>query len=232
MKQAGVMLIIRDGLILSISRRYDKTIFGLPGGKFNPDPPDNDKNTMDTAIRETREETSVVAKKCVFIYERVEKGDGPNGVDYYSRCYYAAEWAGDPINSEEGEVKWLTPDELTCTKAAFGSYNKKTLKVFRKMFPDVDLCSTEEEVRKNLAYIKDQTLIDNMVRQHQRDTKEYRERMMLEWELQKLSTWENDEVPHEGSSNHCQRCGRWTVSGNWNDMYGPEWTCPSCDKHR
>src|SRR5574338_863337 len=139
MKQAGVMLIIKDGLILAVSRRYDKTIFGLPGGKFNPEPTDNDKDTKDTAIRETREETSVVVKGCVFLYERVELGGGPNPVDYYSRCYYATDWEGTPENSEEGEVKWLTAEELTSTKAAFGDYNRRTLNIFKTMFPNVQL---------------------------------------------------------------------------------------------
>lgn len=139
MKQAGVMLIIKDGLILSISRRYDKTIFGLPGGKFNPEPPDNDKDTKDTAIRETEEETSVKVNEATFIYERVELGGGPNPVDYYSRCYYATSWEGTPQNSEEGEVKWLTAKELTSTMAAFGDYNRKTLDVFKTMFPNVYL---------------------------------------------------------------------------------------------
>jgi 8-oxo-dGTP pyrophosphatase MutT (NUDIX family) len=139
MKQAGVMLIIKDGLILAVSRRYDKTIFGLPGGKFSPEEPDNDKDTKDTAIRETEEETSVVVKDCVFLYERVELGGGPNPVDYYSRVYYATDWEGIPQNSEEGEVKWLTAEELTSTKAAFGDYNRKTLNIFKTMFPDIHL---------------------------------------------------------------------------------------------
>lgn len=137
MKQAGVMLIIKDGLILAVSRRYDKNIYGLPGGKFNSEPPDNDKDTRDTAIRETQEETSVVVKDATFIYERVELGGGPNPIDYYSRCYYATDWEGIPQNSEEGEVKWLTAEELTSTKAAFGNYNRKTLDVFKTMFPNV-----------------------------------------------------------------------------------------------
>jgi 8-oxo-dGTP pyrophosphatase MutT (NUDIX family) len=137
-KYAGVMLIIKDGLILGISRRHDKTIFGLPGGKFDPERlPVPDKNTMDTAIAETREETGVIVKNCTLIYERVELGDGPNGVDYYSRCYYANEWEGEPHNSEEGEVKWLTAEEVTATKAAFADYNRKTLDLFKTMFLDV-----------------------------------------------------------------------------------------------
>lgn len=137
MKQAGVMLIVRDGLILAISRRHNKEIFGLPGGKFDPDA--GDKDTRDTAIRETEEETSVVVKDCVLVYERVELGDGPDGVDYYSRCYYATDWHGEPLNSEEGVVTWLTAEEVTSTKAAFGDYNRKTLNVFKSMFPHIYL---------------------------------------------------------------------------------------------
>lgn len=139
MKQAGVMLIVNQGLILSISRRHDKTIFGLPGGKFNPLPPDDDIDTKATAIRETKEETSVIVKDCTFIYERVELGDGANGVDFYSRCYYATNWSGTPTNSEEGLVKWLTAEELTSTKAAFGDYNRKMLDQFKVLFPSVYL---------------------------------------------------------------------------------------------
>ena len=136
MREAGVMLIIRDGLILGISRRHDKTIFGLPGGKFDPE---TDATTKETAIRETREETSVIVHDCELLYERVELGDGPNGVDFYSRCYYATDWEGEPFNSEEGEVKWLTAEEVTSTKAAFGDYNRKTLNIFKQRFPHIGL---------------------------------------------------------------------------------------------
>lgn len=137
MKKAGVMLIVKDGLILAISRRHNKNIFGLPGGKFDGDA--GDATPMDTAVRETREETGVNVTIPTFIYERVELGDGPNGVDFYSSTYYAIEWEGEPQNSEEGEVKWLTAQELTSTKAAFGEYNRNMLNVFKGMFPGVQL---------------------------------------------------------------------------------------------
>lgn len=138
MKQAGVMLIIKDGMILGISRRHDKTIFGLPGGKV-----ENDELPRQAAIRETFEETGIVVTKVEHIYTRVELGDGPNGVNYYSYCYYAIDWSGTPQNSEEGEVKWLTVEEVTSTRAAFGDYNTKTIEVFKTMFPNVYL--KEEE---------------------------------------------------------------------------------------
>jgi len=134
-KEAGVMLIIKDGLILSISRRHDKTIFGLPGGKRD----DSDLSVKDTAIRETREETGVLVKDCILIYKRVEPGDGPNGIDFNAFCYYATSWEGNPHNSEEGEVKWLTAEEVCSTKAAFGAYNKTTIEIFKSMFPNINL---------------------------------------------------------------------------------------------
>ena len=139
MKQAGVMLIVKDGLILAVSRRNNKEVFGLPGGKFSPEAPDNDSDTKDTAIRETREETSVIVKDCSFIYEREEPRHAPEGVDFFSRCYYATDWEGTPTDSEEGDVKWLTEEELTSTKAAFGSYNKRMLEVFKEQYPNVYL---------------------------------------------------------------------------------------------
>lgn len=52
---------------------------------------------------------------------------------------YATDWEGEPHNSEEGEVKWLTAEEVCSTKAAFGDYNRKTLNVFKQMFPNVYL---------------------------------------------------------------------------------------------
>src|SRR5579864_8999490 len=127
MRKAGIMLIIQDGLILAISRRYNKMVFGLPGGSF--DSSLGDITPIDTACRETREETGLVVKQAHFIYQRVELGDGANQVDFESYCYYATQWEGEPKDSEEGTVKWLTAEEVTSTKAAFGGYNRAMLDV-------------------------------------------------------------------------------------------------------
>lgn len=134
---AGIMLVVHNGFILAISRRHDKTIFGLPGGKS--DTGVGDENPMDTAIRETLEETSVKVKKCTFIYKRVEVGDGANKRDFESYCYFAEECEGLPQSSEEGEVKWLTAEELTSTRSAFGDYNRRMLNTFKIKFPHVYL---------------------------------------------------------------------------------------------
>lgn len=134
MNQAVVALIIKDGLILGITRRYNKSKYGLIGGKVD------DGETLEQAlIREVKEETGIIVNSCVQIYQRVERGDGPQGIDFYSTCYYATDWSGSLQSSEEGDIKWLTLEEVTSTKAAFGDYNTKTLEVFREMFPQVYL---------------------------------------------------------------------------------------------
>lgn len=133
MREAGVMIIIKDGLILAVSRKDNKSIFGLPGGKKDS----NDFSTLETAIRETAEETSIIVKKCVFVYQNAELAKSPDGRDYYSRCYFATEWSGSPHNNEGCEVKWLTLDELCNTKAAFGSYNKNSFAALKQLFPNL-----------------------------------------------------------------------------------------------
>jgi 8-oxo-dGTP pyrophosphatase MutT (NUDIX family) len=136
MKQAAVNLIIQDGLILGITRRHDKTKYGLPGGAYSEEL--GDKNPMDTAKRECQEETSIIIKECQFVYKRVEIGDNKK-VNMEAYTYYATDWSGEPQDSEEGEVAWLSADELTNTKAAFGNYNRNMLNEFGKKFPYIFL---------------------------------------------------------------------------------------------
>ncbi len=135
MKQAGVMLIVKDGLILSISRRNDKTKFGLPGGKC-----EENELAQDAAIRETREETSVEVKKCIWVFTRIEYRHAPEGEDFECVCWFATDWQGEPQNSEEGEVKWLTVKELCSPETgAFPDYNRRTIEKFRQRFPGLPL---------------------------------------------------------------------------------------------
>lgn len=132
--RAGVMLIVNQGLILAISRRNNKNIFGLPGGKCEPN-----ENQKQASIRETEEETSVIVHDCVEIYSRVEPASSPDGFDFESATFFATSWEGIPQNSEEGEVVWLTAEELTTTKGAFPKYNRDMIDQFKKMFPNVTI---------------------------------------------------------------------------------------------
>lgn len=121
MLQAAIMLVIKDGLILGVSRRNDPTKFGLPGGKCNPL-----EAPFDAAIRECLEETSITVSHAIFLYERSEEG-------FHADCFYATKWTGEPVKSEEGEVKWITRKEII--DGAFGEYNKQMLEAFKKRYP-------------------------------------------------------------------------------------------------
>jgi len=132
MRTAAVMLVIKDGLILGVSRRYDKTKFGLPGGKADPD-----ETPREAAKRETFEETGIRVGECQFLLCRSEPKDRPEGEDFYTYCFFAVDWTGTAHNSEEGEVAWLTEAELTGPNGAFADYNRETIKVYRTKFPTI-----------------------------------------------------------------------------------------------
>lgn len=127
MREAGVMLIVKDGLILGVSRRNNKTKFGLPGGKLEPG-----ETPLQAACREAFEETGVKVDDAVFIYRRDELPESPDGEAFHTYCFFATNWSGEPHNSEEGEVKWLTAADLTGDAGAFAEYNTKTLQVLKE----------------------------------------------------------------------------------------------------
>lgn len=135
MREAGVMLIIKDGLILGVSRRNSPDIFGLPGGKCDPN-----ETMLQAAIRETFEETNIVVKECSLLYCRGEAPEKEYGEWFQCACYYSSKWEGEPIANEEGFViEWLTEEEITFSRSAFGDYNKKTLDIFKVKFPNIEL---------------------------------------------------------------------------------------------
>jgi 8-oxo-dGTP pyrophosphatase MutT (NUDIX family) len=134
MREASVMLIIKDGLILSVSRKYDQSKYGLAGGKVEPG-----ESPGMAAVRETFEETGIKVADCIWIYKRVEPPDRPDGESFNAYAYYAVDWSGTPVASEEGVVKWLTVKELTETHGAFPDYNRDTLNAFHKAFPNIKL---------------------------------------------------------------------------------------------
>ena len=142
-KQAAVMLIVKNGLILAVSRRHNPNMFGLPGGKK-----ENNETIKNAAIRECREETGIIVKDCIQFFERTEPPITPDGLSFYTYCFYALDWEGTPKNSEEGVVEWMFASELTTTldeggKGAFADYNKRTLEAFSKIYPDVIVFSTK-----------------------------------------------------------------------------------------
>ncbi len=110
MKNAACVLIIRDGLILAVSRKDDPNDFGLPGGKVDPN-----ESFEQAAVRETMEETGCVLENLNKVFED-QDGD-------FKVVTFQADCLGEPYSKEEGKVKWVHPDLLLA--GSFGKYNKK-----------------------------------------------------------------------------------------------------------
>ena len=132
MKEAAVMIIIQDGLILGVSRKNDSTKFGLPGGKLEPH-----ELPKDAAVRETFEETGLQVKNAVYLYRRDEVSE--NNKIFHTYCYLALDWEGTLSSSEEGIARWLTAKELTGMSGAFPEYNMQALNELKKLKPKLEL---------------------------------------------------------------------------------------------
>lgn len=112
MKDACVSVIImnEDGLYLGVSRKYDHTIFGLVGGKVEV----TDKNMIEAAIRETKEETGLDIFDIELVFETEWK-------ERYNQTF-KAKFKGNIHTDEPHVVKWVTKKELI--DGPFGEYNE------------------------------------------------------------------------------------------------------------
>lgn len=135
-RSAGIMLIVKDGLILGISRRDNRSIFGLLGGKN-----EDEEDLKQTAIRETLEEAGIAVSSCVLFHQRLEPGI-KDGIDYQCQYYYATKWEAywdEPCSPEGMKLKWLTLKEITETQTAFPDTIKDVFEVFQQKFPEIEL---------------------------------------------------------------------------------------------
>lgn len=128
------MLIIKDGLILSCSRR-NSTKFGLPGGKV-----EDNEHPATTAVRECREEVGVIINDCTHLLTREDASDPVKGPQK-AYCYLATSWEGVPTQMEIGiTVKWLLASELIDPETgAYPDYNARTIEAFKKRYPSLRL---------------------------------------------------------------------------------------------
>jgi len=111
MKQTTLCLLFREGEILLAMKKRG---FGVgrwngTGGKFDPNV---DKDILDAAIRETKEEIGVEIKNPekvgLFHFKFVNKEDWNQDVS----LFVAKEWLGDPVESEEMMPKWFSINEI------------------------------------------------------------------------------------------------------------------------
>jgi len=108
-------LMWKDGKVLSVSRKDDRTSYGLPGGKVDPG-----ETLEDALLREVQEETGVQIKR--FEAEPVFEAHSSSG-DFYSYTFYVYEWEGEPHSAEAGHVCWADPKLLADKRQQFSPYN-------------------------------------------------------------------------------------------------------------
>jgi 8-oxo-dGTP pyrophosphatase MutT (NUDIX family) len=92
---------------------------------------------MAASIRETFEETGLTVDSCSFIFEQIELRHTPEGEDFNTHCFYAHSWSGTIVPSHEGDVRWVTVDELK--RGSFPEYNLKSLEVLKTLYPNIKL---------------------------------------------------------------------------------------------
>lgn len=98
----------RRGFIGNEKRGFATGKWNGSGGKQNPE----DKDILETAIRETHEETGVTPKNLEHVatfnfYFPKETGWGQQVWVYLSR-----EWDGEPVETEEMAPKWFKKSEI------------------------------------------------------------------------------------------------------------------------
>lgn len=111
---ACTLTVNENGLILAVSRKDDRTKFGLPGGKVDPG-----EEPLQTAFRELEEETGLVATSLVPVFSW---SDG----EYLTHAF-VAQVKGDICTQEAGVVDWVHPDVLL--RGPFGEYNRRLFDV-------------------------------------------------------------------------------------------------------
>lgn len=112
------LIINEKGLILATSRKDDHEIFGLPGGKVDPE----DLCLASASVRELKEETGVIGREPIDIFTKYCPG-GPQGQSFMVKTFMYRYLTGRPQQIlNEGKVVWATP-YLLCL-GPFSAYNE------------------------------------------------------------------------------------------------------------
>lgn len=128
--------------ILTVSRKTNKTIFTMPGGKLDPD-----ESFGDGALRELKEETGyslnpkdlyLFGKNQVLFEDFNYNTEKPEVISYCKTHFLVIEdrnrdLISSPVSpTETGVVKWQSPEVLLNPENPFIDYNVKFIKVLRE----------------------------------------------------------------------------------------------------
>lgn len=114
---------INSNEILGVARREDHTLFGLPGGKVEPN-----ESFIDAAIRETMEETGLLVRDLELLISVLDANN------VMCTTFLAKIDPEDKIQpaTNEAPAKWVTRDVLL--SGPFGTYNEIVFKEYDKRY--------------------------------------------------------------------------------------------------
>lgn len=131
--KAVAAVIFLNNKVLAVSRKYDKTDFGLCGGKL-----EQNEDIYQAIVREVYEETGITILEFYPIFKRFDD-------DCETTTFYVKSWIGLPKKLEKGEVKWVDYSDIE--RGSFGKYNTMLKKILikKRLFKKTGLFTTIHE---------------------------------------------------------------------------------------
>ncbi len=119
---AACVLVVNteNNTVLAVSRKNDKTKFGIIGGKIDPG-----ETSVEAAAREMKEETGydVSPEDLISVFKRHKEDDGYTTETFLLPFKHFNPIKQDTLDAHEtGVVKWV--DWQTLFDGPFGAYNK------------------------------------------------------------------------------------------------------------